>query len=238
MASEVPGGSSDGGLRPASRWFNSPDSCEDTSQGDVIDIVCDSQEFTAEIFADPGYSRVRLRYGRHLELRIAENVDVELFALEIIPSSGTESSCEIHGPAPHLRCGVAPSAAEDARPRLRLQEAGPIDVECGNWTIEPLADPSDMSAILSFRPESSVVLDQGSATFTTRLEGVSISGTGNVTAEDGIHESAVELCGDLDVRGDVVACVIKLSGDFEATGLVVLGNESLKCHIATIRAFA
>ena len=140
---------------------------------------------------------------------------------------------------PHLRCATAPSAAEGARPRLRVQDPGHIDVECGDWTIEPLAVPSDPSAILSFRSGSSVVLAQGSVTFATKLEGVSISGTGSVKAENGIHESAVNLCGDLDVRGDVIACVIELNGDFEATGLVVLGTEPLMCNEATIHtAFA
>ena len=58
MSSEVPSSSSDSGLWPPSLWFDSAESCEFTPQGDVIDIVCDPQEFTAEIFANPGYSRV------------------------------------------------------------------------------------------------------------------------------------------------------------------------------------
>ncbi len=197
------------------------------SISDGVDLPDD---FTLHLYTEPG---------------VAATCDIRIPARSIVcgPRPASMAADQAHhtlflsDPA-HVTIGgdhwaIEPQPGTDvAGASLRVTNAQEIlSISC-SVPITSLESTGDHDYSLNLQASAAVVVHSGTASFHPRLRSVSVSGSGNVRALDGVHDCHVEIAGSLEVHRELVDSEITIGGFFEALGPARLGQRSLRCENA------
>lgn len=195
----------------------------------------------------------------HDDVEIADN-----FRLVIIPQASRIGTCTIRAPIMRIRCDPVVEYPTARGPALGLVHSADVEITGGNWSLGPahgtervpvnvvaasndipvrltcdlpigsLMSTGDHAFDLRWTENTAIEIAGGAPTFEAALRRVSLSGHGEVVANGGVAESAIDLSGSLTANGDVTSTAIGIDGNLKVTGSVVLGTEELTCGTAHI----